>query len=100
MATKSKTEAEAVPVGVISATAGPLPEPGQVPGEVPFGHFCEVTKGEHKGAYGVFVDVASRDENGYPVMVLVRRRNSGAVIAVPYADLAPAGPGDLTRDRG
>lgn len=84
---------------MLGATGGHLPEGGKIPGDAQYGQFVTVTKGEHKGAYGVFTDVSTRDEDGYPDLVIVRRRNSGQLISVPYADLEPAAAGDIERDR-
>jgi len=60
-------------------------------GTVMYGHFCTVTDGDHEGTFGVFVDVLSVDDQGYPELVQVRPRgNPLNVVTVKYSDLEPA----------
>lgn len=58
------------------------------------GHFAVVGDGDHEGRYGVFEEVATADDDGYPVTVVLRTRDANAErIVVPYGSLkgAPAG---------
>lgn len=66
---------------------------------VVYGHFCVVTGGDEEGAYGVYVDNVTSDENGRPVVVIVRERNTGRMLSVKYDDIAPAQGGDVGRGR-
>jgi len=60
-------------------------------GNVMYGHFCTVSDGEHEGVYGVFVDIISVDDQGYPELVQVRPRgNPLSLITVKYSDLEPS----------
>lgn len=68
------------------------------------GHFCTVDR-THKDVdtnllpagedgYGVYVEPAVTDENGYPVTATVRLRdNTNRLITVPYEALRPASAG-------
>lgn len=53
------------------------------------GHFVNVVSGEHKGRYGVFIDVESDGETA-----IVRTRDAeNDTFSVPISDLRPAEPG-------
>lgn len=51
---------------------------------------------EHTDGYGVYLEPASTDENGYPVdaVVILRDSSAGARVTVPYDSLHPAPAGN------
>lgn len=97
-ATKQKGEAVGV-AGRPGPTAIHMDQFGQRDdSDVLFGSFARVTSGDHEGRFGTFESVATVDKDGYPVLVLVRFRDSGSETAeVPYADLAPVERGVRVR---
>jgi hypothetical protein len=62
--------------------------------DVMYGHFCDVVKGEHQGAYGVYTTTLTVDDDGYPLTVIVETRDDRTVsLQVNYADIRPARAG-------
>jgi hypothetical protein len=74
---------------VPAPVSGPVP-PGmndtRADDQPVIGQFVEVTKGEHKGFFGVFLEAEGNDA------VVRNRSDAGVRIVVPLADLAPSSP--------
>jgi hypothetical protein len=55
-----------------------------------YGHFAQVTKGEHEGTIVVVDEVVGWEEDGRPAQVRVHpKRSPGFVFVVNYEDLGP-----------
>lgn len=55
------------------------------------GHFVSITDGEHAGKLATYESNATVDENGYPLSINVRLRDSTSqLVTVAFDDVAPA----------
>jgi hypothetical protein len=87
--TKAKTTTKAKSRTVPAPVTGPVP-PGlndvRADGEPVVGGFVEVTKGDNKGFFGVFLEAEGDDA------VIGSRADAGYRITVPLADIEPSSP--------